>query len=86
MEIISIKMDKEMLERIDKLIKENNYGTRTEFIRSSIREKMSRLEKDQILKELLKLKGSSKTHTTDEQLRKTRIEVGEELLREYNLK
>lgn len=86
MEIVSLKLDEGMLKRIDKLVKENNYGTRTEFIRSSIREKMSQLEKEELLKQLMALKGSVKTRTTDAELRKTRLEVGEELLREYGLK
>jgi Arc/MetJ-type ribon-helix-helix transcriptional regulator len=86
MEIISLKLDEGMLERIDKLVKENNYGTRTEFIRSSIREKMSQLEKEELLKQLMALKGSVKTRTSMKEMRRIREEVSEELLREYKLK
>ena len=86
MEIITIKLDSEMLKRIDAIVKENNYGTRTEFIRSSVREKMSQIEKQELIKQVLALKGSSKTKTTDKELRRIREEVSEELLKEYKLK
>jgi Arc/MetJ-type ribon-helix-helix transcriptional regulator len=86
MEIVSLKLDEGMLKRIDKLVKENNYGTRTEFIRSSIREKMSQLEKEELLKQLMALKGSVKTKTTDAELRRIRVEASEEYMREHGLK
>jgi metal-responsive CopG/Arc/MetJ family transcriptional regulator len=86
MNIISIKLDEGMLKRMDALLKENNYSTRTEFIRSTLREKMTQLEKDALIKEVMKLKGSVKTKTTDAELRRIRIEVGEEYMREHGLK
>jgi metal-responsive CopG/Arc/MetJ family transcriptional regulator len=86
MEVISLKLDEGMLKRIDKIVKENNYGTRTEFIRSSLREKMSQLEKDELLKKIMVLKGSVKTRTSDAELRRIRIEAGEEYMREHGLK
>ena len=86
MDIISLKLDEGMLKNIDKIVKEHNYGTRTEFIRSSIREKMTQLEKDVLIKQLLALKGSVKRHTTDAELRKIREEASEEYMRERGLK
>lgn len=86
MEVISLKLDEGMLKRIDKIVKENNYGTRTEFIRSSLREKMSQLEKDELIKKVMALKGSVKTKTSDAELRRIREEASEELLKEYKLK
>jgi Arc/MetJ-type ribon-helix-helix transcriptional regulator len=67
---------------MDALLKNNNYSTRTEFIRSTLREKMSELEKDALKKEIHKLFGSAKTKTTLKELRRIREEVSEELLKE----
>lgn len=46
MEIITIKMEQELLKEIDSSLKENLYSTRTEFIRAAIREKVKQLEKE----------------------------------------
>jgi len=68
MEIISLKLEEGILTEIDKKLSQHRYSTRTEFIRDAIREKLSDLEKEEILKNLAKLRGSSKRKTTDEQL------------------
>lgn len=65
-------MEDELLSEIDKKLAKHRYSTRTEFIRDAIREKLSDLEKEDILKELVKLKGSSKHKTSDEQLHAAR--------------
>lgn len=85
MDVISLKLDEGMLKDLDKFVKDYNYGTRTEFIRTSIREKMSKLEKDAIIKELLKFKGISKKHTTDEELRRVREKVAEQYFKDRGL-
>lgn len=86
MEIVTLKMDKEMLERMDSLIKQHQYGTRTEFIRDALRDKMSNLEKEELIKKVMALKGSSKTKTSDEDIRRVREEVSREFLNKFNLK
>jgi metal-responsive CopG/Arc/MetJ family transcriptional regulator len=86
MDIISLKLDEGMLRQIDGIVKIHNYGTRTEFIRSSIREKMTQLEKDALIKQIISLKGSVKTKTSNKELRSMREKVSEELLEEYRLK
>lgn len=68
MEIISLKLENELLKEIDQNLSKHRYSTRTEFIRDAIREKLSDLEKDEILKELSKLRGSSRRKTTNKQL------------------
>jgi len=73
MEIISLKMENEILKEIDAKLQRNRYSTRTEFIRDAIREKLSDLEKEELLREIAKLRGSSKRKTSDRQLH----EVGE---------
>lgn len=68
MESISLKLEENLLKEIDRNLVKNRYSTRTEFIRDAIRNKLSDLEKDNMLKALANLRGSSKRKTTDEQL------------------
>lgn len=68
MEVISLKLENELLNEIDNKLVKYRYGTRTEFIRDAIREKLSDLEKEGLLRELTRIKGSSKHKTSDEQL------------------
>jgi len=68
METISLKMEDNMLSEIDQKLGQHRYSTRTEFIRDAIREKLSELEKQEVLKNLSKLQGSSKRKTSDELL------------------
>ena len=79
MEAISLKLEESILEDIDKSLAKHRYSTRTEFIRDAIREKLSELEKEELLKEVTKLRGSSKIKTTDKQLHKAR----ENLIEKY---
>jgi metal-responsive CopG/Arc/MetJ family transcriptional regulator len=44
MESISLKMEKEFLQNIEKAMKKHNYSTKTEFIREAIRDKIKELE------------------------------------------
>ena len=83
MEMISLKLEKGLLSEIDDNLAKRRYSTRTEFIRDAIREKLSELEKDEILKNIAKLRGSSKRKTTDEQLHKAREKVFEELSNKF---
>ncbi len=67
-----MKLEEKLLNEIDQKLAKNRYSTRTEFIRDAIREKLSDLERDEILRELVKLKGSSKKRTSDERLHEAR--------------
>ena len=82
MEAISLKLEEGLLKEIDQKIGKYRYSTRTEFIRDAIREKLTDLEKDEILKGLTKLRGSSKRKTTDKQLHEAR----ERLVEKYDKK
>ncbi|MEK6826178.1 MAG: ribbon-helix-helix domain-containing protein [Nanoarchaeota archaeon] len=82
MQTITIKMEDKLLEEIDQKLADNRYSTRTEFIRDAIREKLSDLEKEELLKTIAKLRGSSKRKTTDKQLHEAR----ERLITEYEKK
>ena len=86
METITIKMEDKLLEEIDQKLEERRYSTRTEFIRDAIREKLSELEKEEVLKNLAKLKGFSKRKTTDGQLHTAREKVADMLEKKFNIK
>jgi len=79
MDVISLKLDERMLKNVDKSLKKHNFSTRTEFIRTAIRDKLQELDKESLLQEFLKLQGSKKTRTSDEELRRIREEVFEQL-------
>jgi metal-responsive CopG/Arc/MetJ family transcriptional regulator len=71
MEGISIKLEKDFLAVIEKVMKKNNYATKTEFIREAIRDKVEGLEeKEEMRRQIARLAGSSKRKTTDEDLHK----------------
>ena len=86
METITIKMENRLLEEIDQTLEDHRYSTRTEFIRDAIREKLSELEKQDILKNLSRLKGSSKRRTSDDDLHKAGERAFELLERKFKAK
>ena len=86
MEAISLKLDGRVLREIDRKLKEFRYGTRTEFIREAIRQKLSELEKEEMLRVIAKMRGISKKKTTDEDLHKAREKAFEKIDKKFNLK
>ncbi|MFH1589849.1 MAG: hypothetical protein ABIB43_04750 [archaeon] len=60
MNIISLKMEDQLLKDIDSSLTINRYSTRTEFIRDAIRAKLIELEKERAIRGLAKLRGSVK--------------------------
>ncbi len=82
-ELISLKLEKNFLRKIDSIVKKRNYQSRTEFIRAALREK---IEKDNLKDTLLKLaslKGSSKKDISDEQIELVRQKVFEEISKTF---
>lgn len=59
MEAISLKLDASMLEAIDSSLKSYHYGTRTEFVRDAIRKKLEDLQRRELAKEFLRLRGKA---------------------------
>lgn len=51
MENVSLKLETNFLQAIEKIMKKHNYMTKTEFIRESIRDKIRRLEEKEILED-----------------------------------
>jgi len=91
MESISIKFQEDILEKMDKCISNHNFNSRTEFIREAVRDKLSELSQDELIKEFMKFHGKGKHHnTTDEDDVRIKEIVGKELLadlkKRFNLK
>ena len=84
MEAISLKLDENMLHNIDQSLQKNNFSTRTEFIRTAIRDKLEDLCRDDLIKEFMKFRGKSKKKTSDKELKKIRAEVSRELMEELD--
>ncbi len=81
METVCIKVEDELLDRVNQSMKKSGYSTKTEFIREAIREKLEDDEKEVLIKEFMKFRGKGRS-TTDEERRKTREEVSKELMEE----
>jgi metal-responsive CopG/Arc/MetJ family transcriptional regulator len=82
METITIKLDENMLENIDKSLKKHNFSTRTEFIRDALREKLERMTQQEKIDLFLSLRGSVKRKHTDEELEVLREKAVRELVKE----
>lgn len=67
-ENVSLKMEEGFVRVIEAFMKKHNYMTKTEFIREAIRDKITDLQKREMLKAVDNAFGSSKRKTTDEQL------------------
>lgn len=70
---ISLKIDEAMLKRMDDSLRENDYSTRTEFVRDAIRDKLTALERERFAKEFLeRFHGKAKNKVSDAELRRAR--------------
>ncbi len=72
MEVLNIKIEQKLLKEIDTNLARHRYSTRSEFVRDAIREKLSELEKEELLKKVAAMRGISKHKTTDKQLHEAR--------------
>ena len=87
MENVSLKLEPEFLKEIEKIMKNNRYMTKTEFIREAIREKIKNENKEKALKALKENFGKMKhMKTTDEDLERIREEVSQEMMKKHNIK
>lgn len=80
-ELVTFKIEKDFLKEIDDTVKRSKYHNRTEFIRESLREKVSDIRIKRSIEELSKLKGSAKKKITDEEYEKVREEAFNEISR-----
>ena len=83
MEVVTVKFDETVLKRIDASIEKHNFNSRTEFIREAVRDKLSDLSREDLIKEFMKfhgsMKGKAKTNLSDREIRE---QVSKELLAE----
>lgn len=71
-ENVSLKMEERFVKLLEKVMKKHNYMTKTEFIREAIREKIATLEREEMLRAIDRIHGSSRRTTSDEDLHKAR--------------
>ena len=93
MEYISFRVDKPVLNQIEKGMKEFHYNTKSDFLRDAIRTKLQQLEENREKKKawntlyatrgIFKGKGKAKT---DEEFRKLQEEAAEEFFEEMKKK
>lgn len=86
MEAISLKLEENLLKEIDSKLSKHRYSTRTEFIRDAIRQRLSQLEKEALLRHVDLINGSSKRKTTDRDLHIAREKVFNEIEKKYHLR
>lgn len=82
MEMVSMKLDTEMLSAVDKSLQKFHYSTRTEFFRAAIREKLDELRRQELAEEFMKYRGKVSKKTTPEENKHTRKTISEELFLE----
>lgn len=83
MQVLNIKIEESILKEIDKTLKKHRYSTRTEFVREALREKMSKLEMQELFKGLEEFRRHNKRKTTDADLHRVRGELAKELEKEF---
>jgi len=80
METVTVKFQEDVLERIDTSIAEHNFNSRTEFIREAVRDKLTELSREDLVKEFLKFRGKAKKKTTNKHRQKIKERAGKELM------
>ena len=86
MESITIKLEKDFIQDIEKVMKKKHYTTKTEFVREALRQKLSQEEKEELHQAVKNAIGASPHRTTDEDLHRARDIVFEKLEKEYEEK
>jgi len=85
MEAVCIKMDTRIMEEMETCIEEENYSTKTEFIREAVREKIKAIKKEQALKKFEAMFGKGKPKLNDEEFAKMREQVGREYAKKQGI-
>ena len=83
METVSLKLEHQFAQSVEKAIKKHHYTTKTEFIREAMRDKLKQLELEEARQRVYKMYGASNRKTTDEELHKAREEAFEELEKQF---
>ena len=85
MESVTIKVHKAMLDEIERNL-QPDYGTKSEFIREAVREKLKKQREDKLIQELRKGLGSVKIKTTKKEEQAVRQAVGREIASRLGIK
>ena len=83
-EMITLKLDNQFLEEVDKAVKSAGYHNRTELIRTALREKLDEIKLNKAMLELAHLKGKSKKKISPELYEAARNKAFEELEKSLN--
>jgi metal-responsive CopG/Arc/MetJ family transcriptional regulator len=86
MQTVSFKVQENILEKINKLLRPLHFNNRTEFIREAIREKINTIENDVFMQELVKFKGAAKTKVSDKRLHELREEIARKFAKKFDIK
>ena len=84
MESVTIKVHKEMLNEIKKSIKPD-YGTKSEFIRDAIREKLEKKRQKELIKHFEKYFGGVKKKTSYKREKEIREIVGKKYAKKFGI-
>ena len=82
-EMISMKLDERFLKEVDRVVKEENYQNRTEFIRSALREKVDDVKLKKAMAEIAHLRGAAGKKTSEEEYERIREEVFDEFDKKF---
>jgi metal-responsive CopG/Arc/MetJ family transcriptional regulator len=83
MDVLNIKIEKGIIRDIDKSLRKYRYSTRSEFVRDAIRQKLTDLEKEELMRAVAKVRGSSKHKTSDTQVHETRERLIKKLEKQF---
>jgi len=78
-ELVTFKLEREFLAKVDETARQSGFSSRTDFIRNALREKVDELKLREAMVRLSRFRGISKTHTTDEEIHKAGEKVFWEL-------
>ncbi len=84
MESLTIKLEKNFLQDIEKVMKKKHYSTKTEFVREALREKLTKEQKEEMIQAVDSLRGVSSHKTHDDDLHKTREKLAKKWEEEFS--
>ena len=90
MDVLTVRIDDNVSKKINSILKEFNYSTKTDFVRDAIRVKISQIEeqrqKTKALDALEKSFGSYKSNKTNKEIDILRRQAGEEFILDFEKK
>jgi len=83
-DLVTFKLDEKFLQEVDDVVERSNFSSRTDFIRTALRDKVDEFRFKEIYERLGKLKGAGKKkrQTTDADIHRVREKVVRELIKE----